>query len=95
MITPPAQIDGATVLTVADLSHASATGRAKHIVKGEQQRDFTALAIAKYDSEAGFYLFYCDAEWRAVTDTYHETIEGAIAQAEFEFAGVTFAEASG
>ena len=95
VITPPREIDGATVLRVADLSHATTTGRTKHVVRGEPPHDFAALAIAKYDSEAGFYLFYCDAEWTAVTDTYHETIEGAVAQAEFEFAGVTFVDASG
>jgi hypothetical protein len=55
--------------------------------------DFAALAIARYDDEEGIYLFYCDEGWNAVTDTYHDTIEHAIAQAEFEFESVTFVEA--
>ncbi len=76
MITPPEQIDGATVLKVADLSNATPTGRTRHVVAGEQAPAFAVLAIAKYESDPGFYLFYCDAEWRAITDTYHETIEG-------------------
>jgi hypothetical protein len=93
--SPPATIDGASVLKFADLSHATATGRTKHVVRGHRPRDFAALAIATYGIASGFYLFYCDAEWRAVTDTYHDTIDAAIAQAEFEFAGVSFEDAAG
>jgi hypothetical protein len=93
--TPPREIAGATVLQFADLSNAVATGATTHVIKGQQTRDFKGLAIAQYDSDPGFYLFYCDADWRAVTDTYHETIEGAIAQADFEFTGLTFIEAGG
>jgi hypothetical protein len=36
------------------------------------------------------YLFYCDDDWRCLTDTYHEGMEHAVAQAEFEFGPVPF-----
>jgi hypothetical protein len=92
MTPPPKEIDGATVVKVADLSGATETGRTRHVVGGEQAHGFAALAIAKYDSDPGYYLFYCDAAWSAVTDTYHETIAAAVAQAQYEFTGIAFAD---
>lgn len=50
------------------------------------------MAIAQYEPGAGAYLLYCDAAWNSVTDTYHDTIEGAIAQAEFEFGPLNFVD---
>jgi hypothetical protein len=32
-----------------------------------------------------FYLFYFDADGRCLTDTWHQTLEAAKAQAQFEF----------
>ncbi|HEX8002066.1 MAG TPA: hypothetical protein VF519_05170 [Mycobacteriales bacterium] len=95
MIPPPGELDGATVLRVADLGDVAASGRTRHVVYGEPQGTFAALAIARYDSDPACYLFYCDADWRVVTDTCHDTIEGALAQAEFEYPGVRFVDASG
>lgn len=34
-------------------------------------------------------MFGCDGDWNTVTDTWHETLEGALEQAEFEYEGVT------
>lgn len=53
---------------------------------------FYRLAIARYDSDSGFYLFYCDPDWNVITDTYHDTPADAMAQAEFEFGHVNFVE---
>ena len=36
-----------------------------------------------------YYLLYCDEHWQTLTDTQHETLEGAKAQAEFEYEGIT------
>ena len=47
------------------------------------------LAICRYDGEDGYYLVFCDALWEAVTDTWHETLEAAMRQAEFEYVGVS------
>jgi hypothetical protein len=38
----------------------------------------------------GVYLFYCDDVWKTMTDIYHEDLEQAIAQAEFEFGPIQF-----
>jgi hypothetical protein len=45
------------------------------------------LAICQYEGEAGFYLFGCDQDWNPVTDTWHATLDDAMAQAEFEHRG--------
>jgi len=49
------------------------------------------LAIAKYQDEAGVYLFYCDQSWVVMADTWHEKVSDAVAQAEFEYAGISAA----
>ena len=88
----PATIDGAVVLKVADLSSSPPTGRTRHEVGGVVAGPFERLAIAQYPSDSGFYLLYCDEEWRAITDAYHDTLERAIAQAGFEFERVEFVD---
>ena len=35
--------------------------------------------------DGAFYLFGCDADWQAITDTWHESVREAKAQAEFEY----------
>ena len=37
------------------------------------------------DDATGFYLLYFDRRHIEVTDTFHETVKGAMEQAEFEF----------
>jgi len=88
---PPRDIEGATVLRVADLSGRTPIGRTRQLENGDRQR-FAALAIAKYDSDPGYYLFYCDAEWHAVADTYHDSIEEALARAGFDYVDIEFVE---
>jgi len=43
------------------------------------------LKIAKYADSEGYYLLYCDADRNELTDAFHDTIEEAFAQAEWEF----------
>jgi hypothetical protein len=88
----PSHIDNAKVLAVADLGDVKPTGTTRHTVAGEEVSDFAALAIAKYDSDSGVYLFYCDEQWNSVTDTYHENWDQAMSQAEFEFGPTEFRE---
>ena len=47
------------------------------------------LAICQYHDDPSYYLFGCDADWHVLTDTWHETIEAAKKQAEFEYSGVS------
>lgn|SRR5215469_2204372 len=94
MTKPPHEIDKAKVLRVADLSGTVPTGATRHVVDGRVVGNFAALAIVQYETETAVYLFYCDAEWNAITDTFHDNIDGAVAQAEFEFGPLKFIDAS-
>jgi hypothetical protein len=64
------------------------TGETIHRVGGNVIDPASALAICQYPREQGFYLFYCDADWQPVTDTWHQTLEGARSQAAFEYQGI-------
>jgi hypothetical protein len=68
--------------------HASLS---KHTISdGEGTRDFppfVKLVIAAYPGEKSCYLFHVCADGQ-VADTWHETVEDALYQAEWEF-GVT------
>ncbi|WP_194817234.1 hypothetical protein [Nocardia sp. XZ_19_385] len=96
---PPKALDGAIVELFAFTKSAQATGVTRHsLISGSVTQildpgtQFLALAIAKYneDASAGCYLFYCDANWSVLTDTWHETVEDAIDQANAEFTGLQF-----
>lgn len=93
MTNPPPELDGANLISVASFDGAMPS-RTRHEVGGKEVKLFSRLAIARYDSNPGFYLFYCDSDWNVITDTYHDTLAGAIAQAEFEFGHVNFVETS-
>lgn len=47
-----------------------------------------ALAICRDVQDGGYYLFGCSVEWEAVTDTWHQTLEDAMDQAESEHPGI-------
>lgn len=66
------------------------TGRTRHVVEGEPEGPFVALAIGRYAGAEGYYLFYLDSSGHAVTDTHHDTVEGAVAQADYEYIGLTW-----
>jgi hypothetical protein len=87
---PPELLDGARVLAFAlvDESVVSTAGTA-HRIGDEVLGPAAGLAIARYDGDAQFYLFYCDSAWQVVTDTCHPSLELAREQAEFEYRGVS------
>ena len=62
-----------------------ATGNTTHYDGNKILPQPFALNIVKYDGDSGFYLFYLDESGKEQTDTYHESIEDAFKQAEFEF----------
>ena len=85
-MTPPDKIDNADLITYVILSdNQTRTGFTRHYTEGELIENFYSLSICKYPDVKGYYLFYCDSSWDAITDTYHDTLEDAIEQAEFEF----------
>ena len=89
MEAAPKQIGGSTVVlfTFIDGRHGR-TGNCRQIVAGVVQGPAAGLAICQADGENGFYLFGCDEHWSSITDTWHQTIEEAMGQAEFEYEGV-------
>ena len=86
----PIEIDWAAVVlyTPIDGRHRW-TGNCEHYVAGELFGPAAGLAICRYEGQAGFYLFGCDENWGTVSDTWHETLEEAKGQAEFEYEGVS------
>ena len=83
---PPENIDGAKVLAYLILDSSQAkTGMTSHYVDGKLVENIFALSICKYANDSGYYLFYCDRNWKTITDTYHENIVGAKSQAEHEY----------
>ena len=86
---PPREIDGAVVIQWAEVNaDVLPTGRTRQVVEGDAEGSFAALAIGRYDDAAGYYLFYLDPSGNAVTDTHHDTVEGAVAQADYEYIGL-------
>ena len=65
--------------------HHAPTGRTRHFADERQLPPPSVLRIVKYPEDQGFYLLYLDAYGQELTDTYHDSLEGAMAQAEFEF----------
>ncbi len=61
------------------------TGRTRHVVGGRLAPLPTELQIAQYEGDPGYYLFYCDEAGVQITDTYHDTIAAALAQAAWEY----------
>jgi hypothetical protein len=90
MKSAPRSIGGAKVIcfTPIDSRHRH-TGNCRQIVAGVLQGAAAGLAICQYEGQDGYYLFGCNAEWDSVTDTWHQTLEEAKEQAEFEYEGVS------
>lgn len=61
------------------------TGKTRHYRGGELLPTPRELKIGKYPNDHGFYLLYFDGAGNEMTDTYHDTLEDAMAQAEREF----------
>jgi hypothetical protein len=84
----PQIVGGARVIcyTPIDERHRH-TGKTKQIVAGIVLGAVSGLAICQYEGEECFYLFGCDAHWNSLSDTWHESLEDAKSQAEFEYEG--------
>ena len=61
----------------------------EQVVAGEPMGPMAGLAICSCGEGSAFYLFGCDPEWSVVTDTYHDSLDDAMDQAEFEYEGVS------
>ena len=87
---PPKLLDGASVIcyTPLDQRHRY-TGNCRQVHRGVVQGPASGLAICRYPNESCCYLFGCDADWNVISDTWHQTLEDARTQAEFEYSGVS------
>ena len=87
---PPNPLNGALVIcyTPLDQRHRQ-TGSCSQIRNGAVAGPASGLAICQYPDESGYFLFGCDADWDVLSDTWHQTLEDAKHQAEFEYTGVS------
>jgi hypothetical protein len=86
----PPRVGGARVVCFSPIDERHRpTGNTRQLVHGELLGPAAGIAIAQYDGEPAFYLFGCDDAWQARSDTWHQTLDEAKAQAEFEYLGVT------
>ena len=82
----PKTIGGAEVVCFTEIDDRhQRTGNTTHYVDGKIFPEIKGLAVCQYQNETGYYLFYCDDSWNDITDTYHDSLEDAINQAEFEY----------
>ena len=90
MKTIPRDVGGARVVmyTPIDERHRH-TGNCRQIVADVLMGAAAGLAICKSEEEGAYYLFGCDENWQTLTDTWHQSIDDAKKQAEFEYEGVT------
>ena len=61
------------------------TGNTRHYHSNVELPPAAVLTIARYENETGYYLLYFDDNDQEMTDTYHDTLDDALAQAEFEY----------
>jgi hypothetical protein len=85
---------GMTTIKKVKLDHHLNPGRTQHTLHDEKGArpfpPFSSLAITQSEGHAGYYLMHlCNDS--AGTDTWHETLEDALHQAEWEF-GVSLGE---
>jgi len=62
-----------------------ATGKTRHYHGEAALPQPSELLIAQYAGDPGFYLLYFDASGNELTDTYDDSIDEAMTQADFEF----------
>ena len=64
--------------------HHLSPGRTSHYIDGREFAPFKSLAITTYPGDSGCYLMHITADGQCA-DTWHETLDDAFHQAEYEF----------
>ena len=75
--------------------HHRPTGKTRHtsgtisdegeLIRGPELPAPHSLMIAQLQPDRGYYLLYLDESGEEITDTYHDSLEKALEQAEWEF----------
>ncbi len=83
----PKEIGGADVIAYAVVKTENLhKGNTKQIVAGRIMGVATAMIIAQYEGDSAYYVFGCYSdEWATETDTWHEDLEDAIEQLDWEY----------
>ena len=61
------------------------TGKTRHYYGSEPIPPPQGLKIVQISPDPGYYLLYLDGAGNELTDTYHSSLEEALAQANLEF----------
>lgn len=87
---PKESINGAQVICWSLLDERHITSGSCHSsIDGVTKSPYAGVAIAQRPGDPMTYLFFCDAQWNPVTDTFHSSIKRAKEEAELEFNGVS------
>jgi len=86
----PTTIGGAKVIYYTSIDDRQIiTGNTRHYYGDRLLKKTRWLAICKYIDDEGYYIFQGHGEDVELSDTYHDTLEDAIDQAEYEFKGIS------
>lgn len=61
------------------------TQRTHHHIGEKEIPPTDSLKIVEYENTEGYYLLHYDANGIEIADTFHESIDDAFAQAEWEY----------
>ena len=92
MNPPHPQLDGADVLYYCDVRDERLRPKGNHAVLCvEDGSSITPryAAICRYEGSNHVYLFYCDEEWRVISDWDHPSVEDAIESLEYWYGGAS------
>ena len=83
----PGKLGGATVIAYAIIQPGNRhTGNTRQIVDGKETGPAKAMIIAQYEGEDAYYVLGCySEEWEPGTDTWHQNLEDAIQQLDWEY----------
>lgn len=83
----PREIGGANVIAYAIVQKNNThTKNTKQVVSGNIMGPASAMIVAQYTGESGYYVFGSySSEWSTETDTWHEDLESAVEQLDWEY----------
>jgi len=82
MIVPPTQLDGASVIWIADGPLDGGFGFVKFVEEEDREGTIAHLAICQYQESPTVYVFACNREWKVIGDLAYLDVESAMREAE-------------